>query len=248
MTDLEKELRTWLVEFSRKRPRYGYKRAHAIANKKEFRVNRKKVQRLWREEGLKVTYKARKRSRLGSSATDGSRLEAESPNHVWAIDYQDDQTSDGKRVRFLNIVDEFTREVLATYVARSITADKTVQVLEALVETRGMAPVFIRSDNGPELTSHALADWCRFSGTGAAFIEPGSPWQNAYVESLNGRLRDELLNQELFHTLLEAKVLAEDWRIDHNKNHPHSALQMLSPYEFAAIWRRSDTTTATTTP
>ena len=173
-------------------------------------MNRKKVQRLWREVGLKVTYKAKKRSRRGSSDTEAKWLQAESPNHVWAIDYRDDQTADGRRVRFLNVVDEFTREVLAVEVKRSITADITVQVLEALVEARGMVPAFIRSDNGPELTSHALADWCRFSGTGAAFIEPGAPWQNAYVESLNGRLRDELLNQELFHTLLEAQVLAED--------------------------------------
>ncbi len=103
-------------------------------------------------------------------------------------------------------------------------------------------------DNGPEFTSHALADWCRLSGTGAAFIEPGSPWQNPYVESLNGRLRDELLNQELFFTLLEAQMLAEDWRTDHNKNHPHSALGMLSPDEFAAIWRQRGTTTAAPTP
>lgn len=248
MTDLEKELRTWLVEFARKRPRYGYKRAHAIARKKGFRVNRKRVQRLWREEGLKVTHKAKKRSRVGTSTTEPKHLEAEYPNHVWAIDYQDDQTADGRRVRFLNVVDEFTREVLAVEVRRSITADMTVETLEELVENRGIAPAFIRSDNGPELTSHALADWCRFSGTGASFIEPGSPWQNAYVESLNSRIRDELLNQELFHTLLEARILAEDWRIDHNRHHPHSALGMLSPDEFAANWRRSDTTTSTTNP
>lgn len=248
MTDAEKELRVWLVEFSRKRPRFGYRRAHAIANKNGFKVNRKKVQRIWREEGLKVTHKAKKRSRVGSSTTDSKRLTAEYPDHVWAIDYQDDQTSDGRRLRCLNIVDEFTREVLAVEVRRSITADMTVQVLEELVESRGVAPAFIRSDNGPELTSHALADWCRYSGAGASFIEPGSPWQNAYIESLNSRIRDELLNQELFHTLLEAQVLAEDWRLDHNQHHPHSALQMLSPDEFAANWRRTGTTTGTPTP
>ena len=248
MIDAEKELRTWLVEFSRKRPRFGYRRAHAIANKNGFRVNRKKVQRIWRQEGLKVTHKAKKRSRIGSSTTESRLLEAAHPNQVWALDYQDDQTSDGRRLRLLNVVDEFTREVLATHVARSITADRTVEVLEELVETRGETPEFIRSDNGPELTSHALADWCRFSGTGASFIEPGSPWQNAYVESLNSRIRDELLNQELFHTLIEAQVLTEDWRIDHNQHHPHSALGMLSPDEFAAIWRRTGTTTVTPTP
>lgn len=248
MADTERQLRAWLVEFSRKRPRFGYRRAHAIARKNGFKVNRKKVQRIWREEGLKVTHKAKKRSRIGNSSTESRLLEAEYPNRVWALDFQDDQTSDGRRLRYLNVVDEFTRQVLATHVARSITADRTVEVLEELVETRGEAPGFIRSDNGPELTSHALADWCRFSGAGAAFIEPGSPWQNAYVESLNSRLRDELLNQELFHTLLEAQVLAEDWRIDHNQHHPHSALGMLSPDEFAAIWRRTGTTTTTPTP
>lgn len=211
-------------------------------------MNRKQVQRIWREEGLKVTHKAKKRRRVGSSTTEPKYLEAEHPNHVWALDFQDDQTSDGRRLRMLNIVDEFTREALCTHVERSISADRTVEVLEGLVKARGIAPGFIRSDNGPELTSHALADWCRFSGTGAVFIEPGSPWQNAYVESLNSRIRDELLNQEIFRTLLEAQVLAEDWRIDHNRHHPHSALGMLSPDEFAAIWRRTGTTTPTTTP
>ncbi len=248
MADQELELRAWLVAFAKKRPRYGYRRAHAIAKKEGFIVNRKRVQRIWREEGLKVTRKAIKRSRTGSSDTDPKRLKAEHQNHVWAIDYQDDQTVDGRRLRYLNIVDEHTREVLAVEVARSITADKTVEVLEELVETRGLSPDFIRSDNGPELTSHALADWCRLSGTHAAFIEPGSPWQNPYVESLNGRLRDELLNQELFFTLLEAQVLAEDWRTGHNKNHPHSALGMLSPNEFAATSRQQGTITPTLTP
>ncbi len=132
--------------------------------------------------------------------------------------------------------------------ARLITTDKTIEVLEQLVETRGLSLGFIRSDNGPELTSHALKDWCHLSGTGAALIEPGSPWQNPYVESLNGRLRDELLNQELFFTLLEAQVLAEDWRTDHNKNHPHSALGMLSPDDFAAIRRQRGTIRRTPTP
>ncbi len=114
MADEEKELRRWLVEFSRKRPRFGYRRAHAIAKKNGFRVNRKKIQRIWREEGLKVTHKAKKRSRLGNSATEARHLEAEYPNHVWALDYQDDQTSDGRRLRILNVVHEFTREVRAT--------------------------------------------------------------------------------------------------------------------------------------
>ena len=153
MAEGERELRAWLVAFARKRPRFGYRRAHAIARKQ---VNRKRVQRIWREEGLKVTHKAKKRSRLGHSTTEPKYLEAERPDHVWAIDFQDDQTSDGRRLRILNIVDEFTREVLAVEVARSITADRTVEVLEELLGAREAAPTFVRMDNGPELTSYAL--------------------------------------------------------------------------------------------
>ena len=181
MGDDELELRRWLVNFAKNRPRFGYKRGHAIARKSGFRVNRKRVQRIWREEGLKVTHKAKKKSRLGASTTEPKYLEAEHPDHVWAIDFQNDQTSDGRQLRMLNVVDEFTREVLVVEVDSSMTADRTVSVLEQLVEAREVVPRFIRMDNGPELTSHALADWCRFSGAGACFIEPGSPWQNPYV-------------------------------------------------------------------
>lgn len=209
--------------------------------------NRKRVQRLWREEGLKVPSKSRKRSRTGDSDAEGERLRAESPGHVWALDYQHDQTVDGRNLRLLNVVDEHTRQVLASEVARSFTADTTVAVLESLAAEHG-PPAFVRMDNGPEFTAGAIKDWCRFSKAGTAYIDPGSPWQNAYVESLNGRIRDELLDRELFHTLHEAKVLAEDWRIDHNENHPHSALGMMTPNDFAANWRPAATTTTTTTP
>jgi putative transposase len=140
MADVEIELRAWLVAFAKKRSRFDYKRAHAIARKQGFAVNRKRVQRIWREEGLKVTHKAKKRSWLGHSTTEPKYLEAVRTDHVWALDFQDDQIADGKRLRILNIVDEFTREVLAVEVARSITADKTVEVLEELLEARGTAP------------------------------------------------------------------------------------------------------------
>lgn len=246
--DRDGPLRKWLVEFSKERPRFGYRRAHAIAVKEGFRANRKKVHRIWKEEGLKVTRKARKRARTGDSVTDPKRLEATRPDHVWALDFQSDETADGRQLRLLNIVDEFTREVLAIEVDRSLTANRTVEVLEALIEIRGTAPGFIRMDNGPELTADAVRDFCQFGGPGACYIEPGSPWQNAYVESLNNRIRDEFLNQELFYTLTEAQILAEDWRIDHNQHHPHSALGMLTPNEFAALGRRTDTTTTTPTP
>ncbi len=143
------------------------------------------------------------------------RLRAERPDHVWAIDFQFDQTADGHNLKLLHAVDEFTREALAIECHRRIDADKTVSVLEQLALDRGTAPGFLRCDNGPEMTANAIRDWCRFSRAGSAYIEPGSPWQNPYVESFGGRVRDELLAVELFSCLTEARVLIEDWRQDY---------------------------------
>jgi putative transposase len=194
------------------------------------------VQRLWREEGLRVPARRRKRQRLGASTTPADRLAAEHPDHVWALDYQFDQTQDGRRLKLLNVIDEYTREALAIQVERRIDADATVNVLEGLVAERGAAPQFVRCDNGPELTANALRDWCRFTGAGASYIEPGAPWQNPYVESFGGRLRDELLAVEAFSSLLEARVLVEDWRIEYNTLRPHSALGNLTPTDYAKAW------------
>jgi putative transposase len=155
---------------------------------------------------------------------------------VWALDYQFDQTEDGRRLKLLNVVDEHTREALTIQVNRRIDTDATVTVLDRLVAERGTTPRFIRCDNGPELTANALRDWCRFSGAGTSYIEPGSPWQNPYVESFGGRLRDELLAVEAFNTLLEARVLVEDWRIEYNTVRPHSALGYLTPTDYAKTW------------
>jgi putative transposase len=196
-------------------------------------VNRKAVQRLWREEGLRVPARRRKRQRLGTSTTPADRLGAEHPNHVWALDDQFDQAQDGRRLKLLNIVDEHPRQALTIEVARRIDADATVKVLDGVVAERGSAPRFIRCDNGPELTANALRDWCRFNHAGISYIEPGSPWQNPYVESFGGRLRDELLAVEPFTTLLEAQVLVEDWRIQYNTVRPHSALGYLTPTQYA---------------
>ena len=154
------------------------------------------------------------------------RLRADRPNHVWALDFQFDQTADGRVLKLLNIVDEHTREALAIVAARSIT---TAATLDRIVAVRGTAPGYIRCDNGPELTANALRDWCRFSGTGGSDIEPGAPWENPFVESFNGRLRDEFLAVEQFDSLLEAQVLIEDWRIEYNTTRPHSSLGWLSP-------------------
>jgi putative transposase len=174
-----------------------------------------------------------------------SRLIAEHPDHVWALDYQFDQTADGRIIKLLHVVDEFTREALAVECHRRIDADYTVAVLDRLVGSRGCAPRFIRSDNGPELTANALKDWCRFSGAGSAYIEPGSPWQNAYVESFGSRIRDELLAVELFGSLIEAQVMVADWREDYNERRPHSALGMTAPAVFARAWRgRHESATA----
>ncbi len=173
-------LRAELRAFSKERPRWGYRRAHHRLREEGWEVNRKRVQRLWREEGLRVPQRKRKRRRLGDSTVPAERLRSERPNHVWAFDFQFDQTADGRALKLLNIVDEFTRESLVTLVERSIDADTVVATLERLVAER-RAPELLRCDNGPEMTAHALRDWCHLSRTGTAFIEPGSPWQKELV-------------------------------------------------------------------
>ena len=231
----ERPLRAALREVAARRPRWGYRRAHAQLVDEGWIVNRKRVQRLWREEGLRVPPRRRKRQRLGESTVPADRLRAQRPGHVWAIDFQFDQAVNGRVIKLLNIVDEFTREALAMDVATSITADDTVKTLERLARERG-APGHVRCDNGPELTAHALRDWCRFSKAETAFIEPGAPWQNPFVESFNARVRDELLDVEQFSCLAEARVVISDWRDDYNHHRPHSALGMQAPATFAATW------------
>ena len=217
-------LRARLRKLSKDRPRWGYRRAHAQLIEEGWAVNRKRVQRLWREEGLRVPARRRKRQRLGEGTVPAKRLAAERPDHVWALDFQFDQTADGRILKLLHVVDEFTREALEVRCERRIDADQTVARLERILAATGRVPAFIRCDNGPELTANALRDWCRFSGAGSAYIEPGSPWQNPYVESFGSRIRDELLAVEQFSCLAEAKVMVEDWREDYNERRPHSAL------------------------
>ncbi len=229
----DQALRAELRSFSKERPRWGYRRAHHHLRQLGWDVNRKRVQRLWREEGLRVPQRRRKRRRLGDSTVPAKRLRAERPNHVWAFDFQFDQTADGRALKLLNIVDEYTRESLVMLVARSIDAETVVQALERLCGDRG-APGLLRCDNGPEMTAHALRDWCTLSGTGTAFIEPGSPWQNPFVESFHSRVRDELLDVEEFFCLTEAQVVISDWQEDYNQRRPHSALGMRTPIAFAA--------------
>ena len=240
VADPDRDLRARLRAFAKEHPRWGYRRAHAVLVREGQQVNRKKIQRLWREEGLRVPPKRRKRRRLGESSTPADRLTATRPDHVWALDYQFDVTATGRSLKILHMVDEFTRESLADVVAHSIDADATVAVLDKTAAARGCFPAFVRCDNGPELTANALRDWCRFTGTGTSYIEPGSPWQNPWVESYGGRMRDELLAIEIFDTLLEAQVLVSDWRDEYNNYRPHSALGMLTPAQYARQWRTNN--------
>lgn len=227
-------LRVQLRAFSRQRPRWGYRQAHQHLLEQGWMINRKRTQRLWREEGLRVPAKRRKRQRRGDSTVPGDRLRAERPDHVWAFDFQFDVTDDGRLLKLLYVVDEFTREALAMEAERRIDADRVVDVLDRIVSDQARRPEFVRCDNGPEMTSAALRDWCRFGQTGASFIEPGSPWENPFVESFNSRVRDELLAVEVFSCLTEAKVMIEDFRVDYNRRRPHRAHAMMTPAAFAA--------------
>lgn len=233
-TDAEAVLRARLRKVAKNHPRWGWRKAHAIARREGLVLNAKRTQRLWREEGLRRPPAARKKRRLGPRCDD--RLVVTAPDQVWALDYQVDVSTDGRQIRFCNIVDEFTREAFATRAARSFTSQDTVALLEDVIAATGRWPANIRMDNGTELTAHAMRDWCALAQIGTAYIEPGSPWQNGFIESFNGRLRDELLRCEVFDTLLEAQVLAEDWRIEYNTYRPHGSLNDQTPAAFHAAW------------
>jgi putative transposase len=233
-TDLERELRDWLREFSKTHPRWGWKRAYHHLRREGRNVNKKRVQRLWRLEGLKVPYRKRKKPLRGLGAPVGAMCPIR-PNAIWALDFQFDETTDGRALKFLNIIDEFTRECLATHVDTSITADHLCAVLDRLVLLHG-TPAFLRCDHGPEFVAYALADWCRFNNAATTFIDPGSPWQNAWVESFNSRFRDELLNSQLFDSVLEAKFIVDDWRAEYNLIRLHSSLGYVPPVEFKQTW------------
>jgi transposase InsO family protein len=193
-----------------------------------WKVNHKRVERLWRREGLKVPKKQPKRGRLWLNDGSCIRLRAQYKNHVWSYDFMTARTADGRAFRMLNIIDEYSRECLCILVARHITGDDVIEVLSTLFITVGI-PEHIRSDNGPELTAKTLREWLGTLGVKTLFIEPGSPWENGYIESFNGKFRNELLNREIFTTLLEAKVLVEAWRREYNEIRPHSSLGYRPP-------------------
>jgi putative transposase len=228
----EQQLRAWLRAFSRRRPRWSWRRAAKAARREGLVVNDKRIQRLWRDEGSKVPYRKRKKPLRGIGSAVAAMCPI-APNALW-LDFQFDVTGDGRTPKRLNIVDEYTRECPAIVVARPIDADLVVATLDRIAVVRG-APRFVRFDHGPEFVAYAAADWCRFNDVDTVFIDPGSPWQNARIESLNGRLRDELLNGWTFDSLLEAQVLIEDWRVE-SRSPTHSAHGDLTPSEFARAW------------
>ena len=199
-----------------------------MLRQESWQVNHKKVERIWRREGLKVPQKQPKRRRLWLNDGSCVRLRPQHKDHVWSYDFVMARTSDGMAFRILTILDEYTRECLATLVRRCISSQDVIDQLFHLLVFRGI-PQHIRSDNGPEFTSKKTRNWLNELGVKLLFIEPGSPWENGYIESFNGKLRDELLNREIFTTLTEAKVLIEQWRQEYNQIRPHSALHYRPP-------------------
>jgi len=226
--DDEDRLVADMIELARQYGRYGYRRIAALLRDAGWQVNDKRVERLWRREGLKVPGKQPKRGRLWLNDGSCIRLRAERADHVWSYDFVHHRTHDGRAFRMLNVLDEFTRESLAIRVRRKLSSTDVIDVLTDLFILRGV-PGYIRSDNGPEFVAGAVRHWIAAIGARTAFIEPGSPWENGYIESFNARLRDELLNGEIFYTLKEARVLIESWRRHYNAVRPHSSLGYRPP-------------------
>jgi transposase InsO family protein len=217
-----------IVELASQFGRYGYRRITALLKSRGWRVNHKRVERMWRREGLKVPQKQPKRGRLWLNDGSCIRLRPEHRNHVWAYDFVATRTHDGRLVRMLAVIDEFSRECLAIRAARRFRSDDVLHLLAELFTLRGV-PEHLRSDNGPEFTAAAVRDWLKKLGARTLYIEPGSPWENGYCESFNGKLRDELLNREIFYTLKEVQILTEQWRREYNTIRPHSSLGYRPP-------------------
>ena len=216
--------------------RYGYRRITAMLRSEGWTVNAKRVERIWRREGLKVPQKQPKRGRLWLNDGSCIRLRPEHQNHVWSYDFVEGRTHNGRKFRMLNIIDEFTRECLAIRIDRKLNSTDVIDVLSDLFILRGV-PGHVRSDNGPEFIAKAVREWIAAVGARTAFIEPGSPWENGYCESFNSKLRDELLNGEIFYSLAEAKVIIEAWRRYYNTERPHSSLGYRPPAPEAIVWQ-----------
>ena len=217
-----------VIELARQYGRYGYRKIAALLRDAGWLVSDTRVERIWRREGLKVPQKQPKRGRLWLANGSCIRLRTEHPNHVWSYDFVEARTHDGRKYRMLNVIDEFTHECLAIRINRKLKATDVIDVLSDLFILRGV-PGHIRSDNGPEFVAKAVQDWIETVGTKTAYIAPGSPWENGFIESFNARLRDELLNGEIFYTLREAQIIIESWRRHYNTIRPHASLGYRPP-------------------
>jgi putative transposase len=224
----EDQLTSDIIALATRYGRYGYRRITAMLKEKGWMVNYKRVERIWRKEGLKVPKKQPKRGRLWLNDGSCIRLRPEHKDHVWSYDFVMDRTANGRSFKILTIIDEHSRECLGLTVKRHITSQEVIDKLFELFILRGI-PEHIRSDNGPEFTAKAIRKWLSRIGVTTLFIEPGSPWENGYIESFNGKFRDELLNREIFTTLKEASILIEQWRLEYNHIRPHSSLGYRPP-------------------
>lgn len=231
----EEALSADIIRLASRYGRYGYRRITAMLRSEGWTVNAKRVERIWRREGLKVPQKQPKKGRLWLNDGSCVRLRPEHPNHVWSYDFVEGRTHNGRKFRMLNVIDEFTRECLAIRIDRKLNSTDVIDVLSDLFILRGV-PGHVRSDNGPEFIAKAVREWIVAVGAKTAFIEPGSPWENGYCESFNSKLRDELLNGEIFYSLAEAKVIIEAWRRYYNTERPHSSLGYKPPATEAIIW------------
>jgi len=217
-----------MIELATQYGRYGYRRVTVLLYQEGWRVNHKRIERLWRQEGLKVPPRQPKRGRLWLNDGSCVRLRPAYPNHVWSYDFVKTHTREGRPLRLLTLIDEYTRECLAIAVARQLGSDQVMECLTGLFVQRAV-PQYLRSDNGGEFTATVVRNWLGRIGVKTLYIEPGSPWENGYIESFNGKLRDELLNGEIFDTVLEAQVLIERWRQLYNHWRPHSGLGYRPP-------------------
>lgn len=243
--DKDKALTTEIIKLANRHKRYGYRMITAKLCQQGRLVNHKYVQRIWQKEGLQVPYRRKFKRATGGSNNSCSVKKAEFINHVWTYDFVSDQTEDGRKLKLLTVLDEFTRESPAIEVGRSIKAKDVIATLEYLFMVRGM-PKCIRSDNGPEFIADAIKKWLNARDVNTLYIEPGSPWENGYIESFNGKLRDEVLNREVFYSVKEAKVIVETWRLEYNNHRPHSGLGYMTPAGFAAECIASSSPTAQT--
>jgi putative transposase len=224
----DEETKEQIKSVAQERPRFGYRRIHVMLKKNGTTINHKKLFRLYQEMGLKIRKRGSRKRVIGIRAL---KVRATGINEVWSLDFMSDRLADGRKIRILNIVDEFTRESLKMVVDTSLTGHRVVREIDELVQTKGK-PQQIKSDNGTEFTSLAVLKWSQLKSVGWHFIDPGKPMQNGTIESFNGKVRDEFLNQHLFLDLKEVRELAEEWRKDYNFHRPHSALKGLSPEEF----------------